>query len=343
MRIASLRRHTTGQWFVKINGTCHYLGSDRDQAVAQYRELIAEHYGPSRAGLMASGDAITVKDLMTRYVDHRLTSCDQRYRKKIEENYRQVQHPLLEVYGTLSAEDFGPKAFKSVRSMMAAIGKRSVGYINKLCTRLKAAWEWGVSEELVSESAYRRLCTVPGLESGDLGLRDGREVVPVPLKLFESTLPYLSETCADFLRLLWICGARPSEIINLTPLELAEDGAFLVYRPKKHKSKKRNKLRAIVFGTECTAILKRYWPASKGLRFFADYGDSGAIRKAVYRACDRARLPRWHPYQLRHAAVTRIALEHGKEVATAVAGHANVLTTERYDHGAVERAKRAAG
>lgn len=144
-------------------------------------------------------------------------------------------------------------------------------------------------------------------------------------------------------RLLWISGARPGEIVALTPAELQQDGKFLVYRPKSHKTKRYNKLRAVVFGPECEAILRKYWPPAPSVRFFGCYSDSAVVRNAIYRACERGKLPRWHTYQLRHAAVTRIALEHGKEVATAVAGHANCLTTERYDHGAIERAKRAAG
>lgn len=347
LRIPKLAIHSSRQWHVRIAGKSHYLGKDLEVAERKYRDLIIEHYGPASHYIPGHGSqrtgAVTVETLITRYVKHRLATCDQRYQKKTEENYRPVSTPLIEVYGTLPAEEFGPKAFKSVRAIMAGVDGRSTGYVNKLCTRLKAAWKWGVSEELVSESAYRRLCTVPGLEPGELGLSDGREVVPVPDKLYQATLPYLSETCADFLKLLWICGARPGELVDLTPAELVKDGEFYVYRPKRHKTRKKNKLRAIVFGEESQAILKKYWPGKNDERFFGCYGDSGVIRKAVYRACDRAGLKRWHPYQLRHAAVTRISLEHGKEVAQAVAGHAKPLMTDNYDHGAVERAKRAAG
>lgn len=343
MRIATLRLHTSGQWMVKLGGKCHYLGTDKAAATLQYRDLIVEFYGPSKVLPALDPDGITVAELMSRFVEAVLAECSPRWRENKRCVYKQVNRHLVEHYGSLPAEDFGPKAYKAVRVLMASEKGRSYTYINMLCTRLKAAWRWGVSEELVSESSYRRLLTVPDLEPGSLGLADGKEVLPVKKALYESTLPYLTDACADFLRLLWITGARPKELIDLTPAELEKDDRHWVYRPKHHKTRKKNKLRAIVFGAESEAILKKYWPRKVQERFFAFYSDAAVIRNAVYRACARARLPRWHPYQLRHAAVTRIALEHGKEVAAAVAGHANVLTTERYDHGAVERAKRAAG
>lgn len=342
MRIAAMRQHVGGQWFVKVGGKCRYLGTDRTVAESKYREIIVSHYGPSKALPVLGDSVLTVDSLLDQYLVSLQETIADKWKEKKQGIYRQVCKQARELYGTLPAEDFGPKAYQAVRKAMACPG-RNCNYVNMLCTRLKAAWKWGVSQELVSESSYRRLLTVPDLQPGALGLADAREVMPVPRELFEATLPYLSETCADLLRLLWISGARPGEIIALTPAELQQDGGFLVYRPKSHKTKRYNKLRAVVFGPECEAILRRYWPASPTERFFRCYADSAVVRNAIYRACERGKLQRWHTYQLRHAAVTRIALEHGKEVAMAVAGHASVITTDRYDHGAVERAKRAAG
>ncbi|MBL8824847.1 MAG: tyrosine-type recombinase/integrase [Planctomycetia bacterium] len=341
VKIASLRRHHSGQWMVKLAGKCHYLGVVRETAERRYRELIVEHYGAFSRQLPTFG-GVTVAELLQQHVAAQLQSTPESSRDTRAHYYHQVTRHAVELYGSLDAESFGPKAFKAVRQAMCLPGRR-VSYVNHLCIRLRAAWKWGVSEELVSESSYSRLLTVKGLVVGEMGLKPAREVVPVPEKLFLATLPFLTEDIADLLRLLWITGARPGEILSLTPAELVKDGAYLVYRPKNHKTAKLNKLRAVVFGAEAQGILKRYWPAEKDGRFFVRHASTGSIRKAVQRACDRGKLEHWHPYQLRHAAVTRIALEYGKEVATAVAGHARVLTTERYDHGAVERAKRAAG
>ncbi|MCB9869703.1 MAG: site-specific integrase [Planctomycetes bacterium] len=95
-------------------------------------------------------------------------------------------------------------------------------------------------------------------------------------------------------------------------------------------------------------------------REFADRYTAGVLRRAIERAVGRANrerkaknaeghqpslpmLPVWTPYQLRHAALTRIRLAQGLEVAKAVGGHASALMTEGYSqHAERELARRAA-
>jgi integrase len=67
-----------------------------------------------------------------------------------------------------------------------------------------------------------------------------------------------------------------------------------------------------------------------------------AYRKAVYRACDRAGIARWFPYQLRHTGITLIGLEHGVGAAQHTAGHKDIKMTLRYFRGENEIAKRVA-
>lgn len=57
------------------------------------------------------------------------------------------------------------------------------------------------------------------------------------------------------------------------------------------------------------------------------YGIAKAAKNGV-------RLPHWHPYQLRHQAVTTTSLEHDRETASLQAGHTSLKTTEVYDHKA---------
>lgn len=341
MRIPKLHLHATGQYMVKMGGKSIYLGKDSSVAENKYRGLIAEHYGIA-TNSQFSGNCITVEELLGKYITEKLAECSPKWRSTREHVFAQMKVVAVELYGSLPASDFGPKAFRSTRKLMCH-SKRSVPYVNGLCSKLKAAFKWGVSEELVPVETYQRLMTVPDLAPGEHGLKNGRDVKPVPEWLYKATLPFLTDTMADLLRVLWLSGARPEEILGLTPAELEKDGEYYVYRPKSHKTAKKNKLRAVVFGSESLAILRKYWPAEQGERFFTGYGSSGVIYTAIRRACERANLPKWHTYQLRHAALTRISLQFGKDVAQAVGGHSKATTTERYDDGAIERAKRAAG
>ena len=67
-----------------------------------------------------------------------------------------------------------------------------------------------------------------------------------------------------------------------------------------------------------------------------------AYRRAIARACQRAKVPHWFPYGLRHTGVTNVGLEHGIEAARHVAGHKDLRTTLGYFHGENAVAKEVA-
>lgn len=74
-----------------------------------------------------------------------------------------------------------------------------------------------------------------------------------------------------------------------------------------------------------------------------------ALRKAVDRAIaalnrDRVergkrKLPRWHPYQLRHAAASRLRKEHGLEMVRCLLGHSSAEMSEVYAEVDLEKAR----
>lgn len=71
--------------------------------------------------------------------------------------------------------------------------------------------------------------------------------------------------------------------------------------------------------------------------------DTIAVGQAIARAAERARVPRWSPHQLRHAALSRIRRELGLEAAIACGGHGSPAVTEAYTTSvARELARRAA-
>ena len=88
-----------------------------------------------------------------------------------------------------------------------------------------------------------------------------------------------------------------------------------------------------------------------------EYGDrytAATLRTAIARAITRANrdrheageelLPRWTPYQLRHAALTRVRTARGLEAAKAVGGHSAAGITEVYSRAAErDLARRVAG
>jgi integrase len=63
-----------------------------------------------------------------------------------------------------------------------------------------------------------------------------------------------------------------------------------------------------------------------------------SYRRAIYRACKRAGVDRWHPHRLRHAAEVDIEAAFDLDAGRAVLGHRHVKTTARYGIADVKRA-----
>ena len=55
-----------------------------------------------------------------------------------------------------------------------------------------------------------------------------------------------------------------------------------------------------------------------------------AYREAMVRACDKAKVPRWHPHQLRHNCATKVRRLYGLDGAIAVLDHKIGIVTEIY-------------
>lgn len=347
MRVPKLGHHKTGQWHVRIRGKSMYLGKNKETAEIRYCELILDLLGPEASIHGANSDAITLAVLLSKYCEASLEEVKPGWRKLKRDNLKQVCEIALSLYSSVPVENFGPLAFQEVRKQMAKVPGRSRGYVNGLCSKLRSAFRWGVSQELVSQQCYDRLLTVRDLGMGQFGLPEGKKVKPVDLEMVATVLPFLNDRMADILRLLMLTGARPSEILNLRPAELTQDSEGFYYEPSQHKTEKKNCKRVIYFNIEARLILRRRWPAeSNGLFFPSDSKPSVAflsqvLRTVVHRACERAGIPPFNPYQIRHAVLTKIAFKHGREYAQAVGGHSSSAMTAHYDHANAQRAKTA--
>ena len=61
------------------------------------------------------------------------------------------------------------------------------------------------------------------------------------------------------------------------------------------------------------------------------YTDESLCR-SVDRACERAKVERWTPYQLRHTRATQIGEEHSLEDVRVQLGHKDIKTSLIYAH-----------
>lgn len=355
MRIPKLARHPSGHYYTRIKKKGKWFGKDKTEATQKYLAVILEHYGtvpPSHARPCSC----TVADLLDQFRVDQLKRCQPRWRRRRAGIIKYATEHALRLYGKLSADDFGPRCFQTVREMMAQKQGRSRGYVNDLARKLRSAWKWGVTQELVTFESYSRLALVPDLVQGELGLPEGTEREPVDPELVERTIPYLNERCADLVRLLQRTAARPDEIVRLRPehIKKRKTGEW-TFEPKEHKASKANKKRLIMFDDELKAILTKYLRVTEPGQYLfpADpfqvqpgtdpHYQVTSLRNAITSACRRGKLERWFPYQLRTTKGTEVALKHGTEVAAALLGNSVKVLKAHYDHGQFERVKRAMG
>ena len=67
-------------------------------------------------------------------------------------------------------------------------------------------------------------------------------------------------------------------------------------------------------------------------RLIGETYDARALNRAIRRACQKHGIEPWTPYQLRHAAATRLAEALGFEAARKVLGQRTAAVTQRYVH-----------
>jgi hypothetical protein len=159
----------------------------------------------------ASGDGTgpTVVIVATLYVEHSASY----YVKGGEQTneVRMISDALaipVERFGQLAATDFGPKSLKlCCEAMIARDWCRT--HINRQMERIKRAFKWAASEELVPGSVYEALRCVSGLRRGRTSARESCPVKPVDDEVVEATLPHLPEVVADMVRIQRLTGMRP--------------------------------------------------------------------------------------------------------------------------------------
>src|SRR5262249_36105192 len=121
--------------------------------------------------------------------------------------------------------------------------------------RVKRVFKWAVAEELVPPAVYQGLAAVAGLQKGRTAAREAEPVEPVEPAHVVAVLPFLSRHCRAMVELQRLTGMRPGEVGGLKPAEIARAAEPWVYRPDRHKTAHRGKVRVIPIGPRARALL----------------------------------------------------------------------------------------
>jgi integrase len=243
----------------------------------------------------------------------------------------------------------------------------SRGVINNRIRRIIRMFKWGVGEELVPESVWLKLTTVPGLEDGRTTVRETDDVQPVPREHVLAVLPHATPPVAAMLELQLLTGMRPGEARVMRACDIDMTGDIWLYRPIHHKMRHKGKERVIAIGPRGKEIVKRFLnldtqaflftPRDAIAHFRAQQranrkskvqpsqldrrkrksrkqpGDCyamSAYATAVAKACLKANVPHFHPHQIRHTHATEVRRLYGLEAAQVALGHSQARVTEVY-------------
>jgi integrase len=180
-------------------------------------------------------------------------------------NLRDALRILKRLYDHTPGAEFGPLALKACRAEMVKLGW-SRGYVNAQVDRLRRAFKWAASEQLVPAAIYDALRTVAGLRLGHTEAREGKKVRPVSGEHVEATLPHMAPMVQAMVRLQLLSGCRPDEVCRLRPLDLdMGNPSCWIYRPGsdqgahgQHKTAHHGHERIILIGPRAQEVLRPY-------------------------------------------------------------------------------------
>lgn len=387
-RVPQYRYHKpSGCGVVRLNGRDYYLGRHgTNESIVAYDALIARWLAGGRKPLddgthepterssdqvktEASSSNPTIVQVIAKFYEYlEQTYPNHAERGSVPSSFKMPLSILRQQFGRERAADFGPKKLKVVRQVF--IDRGWVRHkVNSHVNRVRRAFRWATSEELIPPSVYQALAAVENLKPGTAA-RESKKVEPVTRQHIEAAVSHLAPTLADMTRLLWILGCRPGELFQMRPLDIDRTGEVWIYRPRSHKTSGRGKSRFIAIGPSGQNILSRYLERNPDLhcfrplevetarrakahserqvplscgnrpgkrsgprqspRRYRDHYTKDTYRRAIERACKKAGIPAWTPYQLRHTRATEVRARFGLDAVQTVLGHSNAKTSEIY-------------
>lgn len=399
------RYHISGQSVVTIGGRDFYLGPhDSPESIARYAALVI-HYqaagmtlpddfnpasldiqaakllgqlSPQAAASDQANQPTLVRHITAAYREHIVV----KYAESPAEIHRltSICDDIDKHDGNVQAIKYGPLRLQAQRQRWIDSGKARV-YCNRLTNAVKRIWKFAVSQELVTSSCWEALRSVEALQVGQTAAPETDPVLPADIIHVRATAKHLSPVVKSMMRVQIATGMRPSEICGMRPCEIDRSGEVWVYRPTKHKTARRGKIKAVpLIGDARDAITdylqrdpqafcfspaesmawkravnsaNRTTPLSTGNRAGTNRKAAPAkqpgecfthhsYRQSIQRAAKTAGVPKWCPYQLRHLAATVIREALGVEAAQAALGHSHADMTQHYAKLSLAKAIEAA-
>jgi integrase len=260
----------------------YYLGEyGSTESLEKYHRILAEHFGTGENGQSSLTKIVPVIDkndwsiatLLVKYDDF----ATRHYRKNGEptdDRYRAAIPPLVELYGSTLARDFGPIKFKALREYIIQRGNmRSAeldahgnlikpgkplgrGYVNNLMKSVVRIFKWAVTEEKVPPSVPDALVKVGGLRKGrEPRVKEPKAIKPVEDENFWPVVHVAPPQIATMLQVQRLTGMRPDEITIMSSSAIDQRGQIWIYRPNSHKLEWLDQEKEVFIGPQAQQLL----------------------------------------------------------------------------------------
>ena len=282
--------HPGGQARIAIDGKSIYLGQHSSaESHKRYAEILAQWAAGRTDWSQNPPASFTVAELCCRYLKH----AQEWYTKNGARTTRydtikSALRPLIKMFASEQAARFGPKKLAQYRDELIRLGL-SDETVTTYFKIVRKIWKWAVAEELVGETIYRALTTVP-IAAARLGAKRRPKVKPVSWEIVLATLPRLASAYQAMIWMQRLSGCRPGEARLLKNDEVERSGDVWIYRPSDWKTMHHENLqpREILIGPKLQKILMPYLDNCKpGMYAFrpAEHSGPGKRGGVSSRAC----------------------------------------------------------
>lgn len=336
-----------GRIRIKFRGQ-HYnlpgpIGSK--ESLAEYARLIAE-WSADKPRLILCESGLTISELIAAYLKADPRGLDHPQVARVA----RACVPLDRLFGATQANDFTAARLGVVQEAMI---NRSWGddadpwgrnYINAQIKNIRRVFRWAEFKGFIGAGKWEHLRTCPPVSRHHPGVTKPRPRQAVDWgSQVKPALAFVSPQISVMLQLQYLMGCRPSEVLNMRRCEIDRDsvrGVWL-FRPTHHKMDGEGAELIKAIGPQGQALLAPWMlmspaddcpifrPASNSHRPYGPEGYAAAVR----RACERAGVKPWTPYQLRHTRRRDVTREFDLEAARATLGHVTASMTAEYAKG----------
>jgi integrase len=243
-------------------------------------------------------------------------------------NIELATRPLV---SQLPAETFGLDDLREYRDSLIDRGlKRRT--INQWVGWTRGMFRWAAREKLIPPALVAELSLLEPLRYGRSRAKEHNDGVIVTLAMVLRLLPELSSVVGSMLRIQWLTGMRPGEVVSMKWSELIDFDGCTVYRPTQHKTKHHNRSRVIVLVDEIMHLINsqeqrgdHVWNNTWGRPY-----NTHTYCMSVSRACKRLGITVWTPGRIRRSTATYARRITDTETVQRLLGHASPEMTEWY-------------